>query len=243
VWAATSPRRRTNRTRASPRRRCWLATRHTGRHVWWRVWWRTRRTGGSRSSNDHARRAMCCSSASRRPHAARLGGGRLLGYSDGKVANRSQGSARGDRNRPSNDGQIPNVRGVRVHVSTGYNRGEGNRRASRNGRGSDLSRPKPPTFSSLYDTTPSDGGGGGCGDAQRVLGRVRAAVHARGGGVHSAQELRGAVALATAPRSARRRCDEPSGRRAHHVPHQLGPQRVSGGRLQPALRAAVRPRI
>jgi hypothetical protein len=27
-----------------------------------------------------------------------------------------------------NDGQIPDVRGVRVHVSTGYHPGEGNRR-------------------------------------------------------------------------------------------------------------------
>jgi phosphoenolpyruvate carboxylase len=33
-----------------------------------------------------------------------------------------------------NDGRIPNTRGVRVHVSTGYNRVEGNRRATRNGR-------------------------------------------------------------------------------------------------------------
>jgi hypothetical protein len=32
----------------------------------------------------------------------------------------------------------PNYRGVRVHVSTGYNRGEGNRRASRNRGVSDL---------------------------------------------------------------------------------------------------------
>jgi hypothetical protein len=37
-----------------------------------------------------------------------------------------------------NDGRIPNFRGVRVHVSTGYNRAEGNRRALRNGRVSDL---------------------------------------------------------------------------------------------------------
>jgi hypothetical protein len=42
-----------------------------------------------------------------------------------------KGSARGnDRKWPVNDGQIPNFRGVRVHVSTGYNHGEGNRRAS-----------------------------------------------------------------------------------------------------------------
>jgi hypothetical protein len=37
-----------------------------------------------------------------------------------------------------NDGQIPNFHGVRVHVSTGYNRAEGNRRASRNDLVSDL---------------------------------------------------------------------------------------------------------
>ena len=37
-----------------------------------------------------------------------------------------------------NDGQIPNSRGVRVDVGTGYNPAEGNRRASRNGRVSDL---------------------------------------------------------------------------------------------------------
>jgi hypothetical protein len=42
-----------------------------------------------------------------------------------KVANR-QGWE-----RALNDGQIPNVRGVRLHASTGYNRVEGNRRASR----------------------------------------------------------------------------------------------------------------
>ena len=37
-----------------------------------------------------------------------------------------------------NDGQIPNFRVERVPVSTGYNRVEGNRQASRNGRVSDL---------------------------------------------------------------------------------------------------------
>jgi hypothetical protein len=48
------------------------------------------------------------------------------------------GLARGDRKWPLNNGQIPNVRVVRVHVSTGYNRVEGIRRASRNRRVSDL---------------------------------------------------------------------------------------------------------
>jgi hypothetical protein len=54
---------------------------------------------------------------------------------DAKVANQF---GTGDRKWPSNDGQIPNSRVVRVHVSTGYNRVEGNRRASRNGLVSDL---------------------------------------------------------------------------------------------------------
>jgi hypothetical protein len=69
------------------------------------------------------------------------------------VANRNvRGLTRGDRKRPLNDGQTPNVRVVRVHVGTGYNRGEGNRRASRSGRVSDLSHPKPPTlrFATLF---------------------------------------------------------------------------------------------
>jgi hypothetical protein len=46
--------------------------------------------------------------------------------------------ARGDRKWSLNDGQIRSFRGVRVHVSTSYNRVEGNRRASRNGRVSAL---------------------------------------------------------------------------------------------------------
>jgi hypothetical protein len=37
-----------------------------------------------------------------------------------------------------NDGRIPNTRVARVAPGTGYNRVEGNRRASRNGRVSDL---------------------------------------------------------------------------------------------------------
>jgi hypothetical protein len=51
---------------------------------------------------------------------------------------------RGDRNWPLNEAHRPNFRGVRVHVSTGYNPGERNRRASRNGRVSDLP-PETPT--------------------------------------------------------------------------------------------------
>jgi hypothetical protein len=72
-----------------------------------------------------------------------------LTYSDAKVANRNarESSARGDRKWPLNDGQIPNVRGVRVHVSTGYNRVEGIRLASRNGLVGDL----PPEIPLHYD--------------------------------------------------------------------------------------------
>jgi hypothetical protein len=55
-----------------------------------------------------------------------------------------------DRKWPLNEGQIPNVRGVRAHASTGYNRVEGNRRASRNGRVSELPKSnKRFAFSSL----------------------------------------------------------------------------------------------
>jgi hypothetical protein len=46
----------------------------------------------------------------------------------------SLGLARGDRKWPLNDGHTPHFRGVRVALGTGYNRDEGNRRASRNGR-------------------------------------------------------------------------------------------------------------
>jgi hypothetical protein len=46
--------------------------------------------------------------------------------------------ARGRREKNLNDRQIPKFRGVRVHVSTGYNRVEGNQRASLNGLVSDL---------------------------------------------------------------------------------------------------------
>jgi hypothetical protein len=48
------------------------------------------------------------------------------------------GFVHGDRKWSLNDRQIPKNRGVRVHVSKGYNHVEGNRRASRNGRVSDL---------------------------------------------------------------------------------------------------------
>jgi hypothetical protein len=65
-----------------------------------------------------------------------------IGFTSTRVQRRKSGesSGCGDRERSLNDGQIPNTRAVRVHVSTGYNRAEGNRRASRNGRVSDLPR-------------------------------------------------------------------------------------------------------
>jgi hypothetical protein len=44
------------------------------------------------------------------------------------------GGARRDRKCSLNIGRIPNVRGVRVALGAGYHPGEGNRRASRNGR-------------------------------------------------------------------------------------------------------------
>jgi hypothetical protein len=61
-----------------------------------------------------------------------------------------EGLARGDRSWPLNDGQIPNSRGVRVHVSTGYNRVEGNRRAPRNGRVSCSPTRNPLRFATLF---------------------------------------------------------------------------------------------
>jgi hypothetical protein len=56
-----------------------------------------------------------------------------------KVANRNArfGTAR-QRKWPLNDGQIPNPNVARVALGTGYQRVEGNRRASRNGPVSDL---------------------------------------------------------------------------------------------------------
>jgi hypothetical protein len=68
--------------------------------------------------------------------------------------------AHGDRNWSLNEGRIPNCRAVRVHVSTGYYRVEGNRRASRNGLVSDLPLKSLPsriaTFASLYQVWAND---------------------------------------------------------------------------------------
>jgi hypothetical protein len=57
-------------------------------------------------------------------------------HKDNEKANRNVRSWR-HREWSLNDGQIPNFRGVRVASGTGYNRVEGNRRASRNGPVSD----------------------------------------------------------------------------------------------------------
>ena len=56
--------------------------------------------------------------------------------------------ARGDRKWRLNDGQLPNFRGVRVHVSTGYIPPEGHRRASRYGRV--ISHPKSYRYDSRF---------------------------------------------------------------------------------------------
>jgi hypothetical protein len=69
------------------------------------------------------------------PHASPLQG---TSCSDAEVANRAIRFWRGRQKMALDDGQIPNVRGVRVHVSTGYTPLEGNQRASRNGLVSDL---------------------------------------------------------------------------------------------------------
>jgi hypothetical protein len=72
-------------------------------------------------------------------------------YSDLFVANRTirvwQGAT--ENEWPLHKGKLPISRGVRVHVSAGYNRVEGNRRASRNGLVGDFP-PKSITSRSLY---------------------------------------------------------------------------------------------
>jgi hypothetical protein len=52
-------------------------------------------------------------------------------HPDEQIANRTSRFGTGDRKRSLNDSQRPNFRGVRVTLGTGYNPGEGNRRASR----------------------------------------------------------------------------------------------------------------
>jgi hypothetical protein len=75
----------------------------------------------------------------------------------------------GDREWPLNDGQIPHYRGVRAHVSTGYSRAEGNRRASREL----LSHPKSRKsrfafyFAPLYTGCCGEAGGWCCASSTR----------------------------------------------------------------------------
>jgi hypothetical protein len=75
--------------------------------------------------------------------------GAVVLVSRGVPINNGSGLARGDRKRPLNEAQIPHLRGVRVALGTGYNLGEGSRRAWRNGRERNLisshpiSHPKP----------------------------------------------------------------------------------------------------
>jgi hypothetical protein len=79
-------------------------------------------------------------------------------YSGAQVANRHFGGlVQHGREWPLNDGQIPYPNVVCVALGTGYNRVDGNRRASRNGLVSDLPPEIPnandsATFSSLYHT-------------------------------------------------------------------------------------------
>jgi hypothetical protein len=54
-------------------------------------------------------------------------------YSDAKLRIVTSCLAHDNIKCSLNDSQIINTRGVRVHVSPGYTRVEGNRRASRNG--------------------------------------------------------------------------------------------------------------
>jgi hypothetical protein len=54
---------------------------------------------------------------------------RRVGHSDEKAANRDSGLGTGDGKWPLDEGQSPNFHGVRVRVSTGYPRVEGNPRA------------------------------------------------------------------------------------------------------------------
>jgi hypothetical protein len=69
------------------------------------------------------------------------------------VANRTRkGLARGDRNLLLERGTNPKrPRRTCKYVSTGYNRVEGNRRASRNGRVSDLPTRNPSNDSQMFD--------------------------------------------------------------------------------------------
>jgi hypothetical protein len=60
-----------------------------------------------------------------------------------------------------NDRQIPNFRGVRVALGTGYNRVEGNRRASRNGRVSSSPTRNPYRYGSQLLLRCEGAGGGG----------------------------------------------------------------------------------
>ena len=77
-----------------------------------------------------------------------------------------------DRKWSLNDGQIPNVRGVRVHVRTGYHRVEGNRRASRNGP--DLSHPNPLNDSQTFSIAVGGGGARAAHGGRRPAGAAAA---------------------------------------------------------------------
>jgi hypothetical protein len=94
-----------------------------------------------------------------------------------KLRNRNVRVGHGATEWSLNDGQIPNPNGVRVAPGTGYRRVEGNRRASRNGRVSDL---PPQILQSRFATffIAAQGARGVHGDGGR--GAARAARAARG---------------------------------------------------------------
>jgi hypothetical protein len=75
------------------------------------------------------------------------------------------GLTRSDRKWPLNDGPQPNPNGIPLAPGTGYHRVEENRRASRNGRVSDL--PPEIPYVTIRNCKITVGGGGGAHPPQR----------------------------------------------------------------------------
>jgi hypothetical protein len=139
---------------AADRRRCWLAgAGHTARaptpNRFTTRWWVGRRSSRGGSSTTRTSCCACCSTGSRwappspasSRHVAFIQHSAMQQLRIGRIG------------WPLNDGQIPNFRGVRVAHGTSYNPGEGNRRASRNGRVS--SSPTPSRFATFSIATSS----------------------------------------------------------------------------------------
>jgi hypothetical protein len=132
-----------------------------------------------------------------------------------KVARTTEVWARGDRKCPVNDIQIPNFRGVRVHVSTGHNRVEGNRRASRNGRVSSSSTRNPYRYT-IRDFCIAERG------HSLIIRRGRCVRVA--GGARAVPRPRGATRGAHPPAAGRRRAALPSLRQQPHGQPAAGRQ-------------------